>query len=201
MTFRQKTKITKPSFGTRKGTGKDQKLPLSQRIRGALRRKLWERPSAQCEGDPAVTVAPRTHRRLRTSFSVVRIGPLPKAMKIPAGKAAVEIEWETLKKLLAWGESNVRDTADVIRQVQAKKTPFTPRKLDTRSTRSWQNIHKSTKDENCAKDDTECIVVFTAQGASASQMTAAAVLDAHYLAYLVWPEKRTTQYFPTHKSK
>ena len=47
---------------------------------------------------------------------------IPKMMKIPAAKAAVEKEWNKLKNLPSWSESKVRATADVIHKAHKKKT-------------------------------------------------------------------------------
>ena len=40
--------------------------------------------------------------------------PMPQAMKIPASKAAVDKEWEKLKKISAWNLTKVRSKKEVI---------------------------------------------------------------------------------------
>ena len=40
--------------------------------------------------------------------------PMPQAMKIPAAKAAVDKEWEKLKKISAWNLTKVRSKKEVI---------------------------------------------------------------------------------------
>ena len=40
--------------------------------------------------------------------------PMPKAMKIPAAKGAVDKEWEKLEKISAWNLTKVRSKKDVI---------------------------------------------------------------------------------------
>ena len=46
--------------------------------------------------------------------------PMPQAMKIPAGKAAVDKEWETLEKISAWNLTKVRSKSDVIDEARTK---------------------------------------------------------------------------------
>ena len=43
-------------------------------------------------------------------------------MKIPVAKAAVDIEWEKLEKLLAWPETKVKSKNEVIEKAQKKGT-------------------------------------------------------------------------------
>ena len=40
--------------------------------------------------------------------------PMPQAMKIPAAKAAVDKEWENLKKISAWNLTKVKSKKEVI---------------------------------------------------------------------------------------
>ena len=40
--------------------------------------------------------------------------PMPQAMTIPAAKAAVDKEWETLEKISAWNLTKVRSKKEVI---------------------------------------------------------------------------------------
>ena len=46
--------------------------------------------------------------------------PLPKAMKIPDGKAAVHWEWEKLENLPAWQMTKVRSKREVIQEAQKR---------------------------------------------------------------------------------
>ena len=46
--------------------------------------------------------------------------PMPEAMKIPDAKAAVEKEWEKLKKIPAWQLTKVRNTNEVIADMLTK---------------------------------------------------------------------------------
>ena len=46
--------------------------------------------------------------------------PMPQAMKIPAAKAAVDKEWETLDKIPAWNLTKVRSKSEVIDEARTK---------------------------------------------------------------------------------
>ena len=45
---------------------------------------------------------------------------MPKAMKIPAAKAAVDEEWEKLEKIPAWDLTKVRSKSEVIDEARTK---------------------------------------------------------------------------------
>ena len=47
-------------------------------------------------------IAGKDDNSLRQNNLVQKFIPLPQAMKIPAAKAAVDKEWETLEKISAW---------------------------------------------------------------------------------------------------
>ena len=73
-----------------------------------------------------MTVAPRSHRRQRISFTVLlrfcaHSSADAEIDENPGKECAVDKERESLEKLLAWDESKVRYNADVIRDAQAKK--------------------------------------------------------------------------------
>ena len=46
--------------------------------------------------------------------------PMPQAMEIPAARAAVEKEWETLEKISAWNLTKVRSKKEVIDEARTK---------------------------------------------------------------------------------
>ena len=46
--------------------------------------------------------------------------PMPQAMKIPAAKAAVDKEWETLEKIPAWDKTKVRNKSEVIDEARTE---------------------------------------------------------------------------------
>ena len=56
--------------------------------------------------------------------------PVPKAMKIPAAKAAIDKKWDKLKNLSTWSESKVRAKADVTHEAQHKQAFSTCRNVD-----------------------------------------------------------------------
>ena len=110
---------------------------------------------------------------------------MPQAMKIPAAKAAVDKEWEKLEKIPAWDLTKVRSKSEVIDEARAKAAKvhfaslmdichFKNAKLETK--------HQKYKGRvvlrgDIVKDDSGSCAVFTEQGSSASQMTAAKVMD------------------------
>ena len=111
--------------------------------------------------------------------------PMPQAMKIPAAKAAVDKEWEKLEKISAWNLTKVRSKKQVIDEARTKgaKVHF----ASLMDICHLQNAELETKHQkykgrvvlrgNIVKDDSGSYAVFTEQGSSASQMTAAKVMD------------------------
>ena len=110
--------------------------------------------------------------------------PLPQAMKISAAKAAVDKEWEKLEKISAWDTTKVRNKSQVI-DVRKKG-----RKVHFASLMDFYHLNHAeleTKHQkykgrvvfrgDIVKDDSGSYVVFAEQGSSASQMTAAKVMD------------------------
>ena len=111
--------------------------------------------------------------------------PMPLAMKIPAAKAPVDKEWEKLEKISAWNLTKVRSKKRVIDEARTSgaKVHFA----------SWMDIchlknaeleakHQKYKGRvvlrgDIVKDDSGSYAVFTEQGSSASQMTAAKIMD------------------------
>ena len=109
----------------------------------------------------------------------------PQAMKIPAAKAAVDKEWEKLGKVPAWNLTKFRSKKEVVDEARTKgaKVHFASlmdichlknAELDTK--------HQKYKGRvvfggNIVKDDSGSYAVLTEQGSSASQMTAAKVMD------------------------
>ena len=111
--------------------------------------------------------------------------PMPQAMKIPCTKAAVDKEWEKLEKISAWNLTKVRSKKEVIDEARTKgakvhfaslmdKCHLKDAELETK--------HQKYKGRvvlrgDIVKDDSESCAVFTEQGSSASQMTAAKIMD------------------------
>ena len=106
-------------------------------------------------------------------------------MKIPVAKAAVEKSWEKLERILAWQLTKVRTKKEVIDEARKEgKTVHFALSMDICHLKNseLEPIFQKYKGrvvlrgEN-VKDDSGSYSVFTEQGSSASQMTAATVMD------------------------
>ena len=114
-----------------------------------------------------------------------KFSPMPQAMKSPGAKAAVEKEWEKWEKILAWQLTKVRNKKEVIEEArnEGRKVHFC---VFDGSLSSWEFGAGTSvsKDKgrvvlrgDIVKDDAGSYAVLTEQGSSASQMTAAKVMD------------------------
>ena len=111
--------------------------------------------------------------------------PMPQAMKIPAAKAAVDKEWENLEKISAWNLTKVKSKKDVIEE--ARMSGATVHFASLMDICHLKNAELEAKHQkykgrvvlrgDIVKDDSGSYAVFTEQGSSASQMTAAKVMD------------------------
>ena len=111
--------------------------------------------------------------------------PMAQAMKIPAVKAAVDKEWEKLEKISAWNLTKVRSKKDVIDE--ARKSGATVHFASLMDICYLKNAELEAKHQkykgpfvfrnDIVKDDSGSYAVFTEQGSSASQMTAAKITD------------------------
>ena len=107
-------------------------------------------------------------------------------MKIPAAKAAVDKELEKLEKISAWNLTKVRSKSEVIDEARTKgsKVHF----ASLMDICHLKNAELETKHQkykgrvvfrgDIVKDDSGSYAVFTEQGSSASQMTAAKIMDS-----------------------
>ena len=111
--------------------------------------------------------------------------PMPQAMQIPAAKAAVDKEWEKLEKISAWNLTKVRSKKEVIDEARTSgaKVQFASL-MDMCHLKNAELEEKDQKYKgrvvlrgDIVKDDSGSYAVFTEQGSSASQMTAAKVMD------------------------
>ena len=106
-------------------------------------------------------------------------------LKIPASKAAADKEWEKLEKILAWNLTKVRSKKEVIDEARTKGA-----KVHFASLMDLCHLANSELEPqfqkytgrvvlrgDIVKDDSGSYAVFTAQGSSASQMTAAKAMD------------------------
>ena len=110
---------------------------------------------------------------------------MPQAMKIAAAKAVVDKEWEKLEKIPQWDTSKVRNKSEVIDEARTNdiKVHFASL-MDICHLKNAELEAKHQKYKgrvvlrgDIVKDDSGAYAVFTEQGSSASQMTAAKVMD------------------------
>ena len=111
--------------------------------------------------------------------------PMPQAMKIPAAKAAVDKEREKLEKISAWNLTKVRSKKQVIDEARtAGATVHFASLMDICHLKNAELEAKHQKYKgrvvlrgDIVKDNSGSCAVFTEQGSSASQMTAAKIMD------------------------
>ena len=111
--------------------------------------------------------------------------PMPQAMKIPAAKAAVDKEWEKLEKISAWNLTKVKSKKKVIDE--ARTSGVTVHFASLMDICHLKNAELEAKHQkykgrvvlrgDIVKDNSGSYAVFTEQGSSASQMTAAKIMD------------------------
>ena len=106
-------------------------------------------------------------------------------MKIPAAKAAVDKQWEKLEKIPAWDLTNFRNKSEVIDEARTKgrKVHFASlMDICHLKNAEMEAKHQKYKGQvvlrgDIVKDDSGAYAVITEQGSSASQMTAAKIMD------------------------
>ena len=105
--------------------------------------------------------------------------------KIPAGKSAVDKEWENLEKISAWNLTKVKRKKSVIDEAKTKGVEVhfaSLRDICHLKNAELEAKHQKYKGRvvlrrDIAKDDTGSYAVFTEQGSPSSQMTAAKIMD------------------------
>ena len=110
---------------------------------------------------------------------------MPQALKLPAAKAAVDKEWEKLEKISAWNLTKVKSKKDVIDEARTcGATVHFASLMDICHLKNAELEAKHQKYKgrvvlrgDIVKDDSDFYAVFTEQGSSASQMTAAKIMD------------------------
>ena len=124
---------------------------------------------------------------------------MPQAMKIPAAKAAVDKEWETLEKISAWNPTKVRSKKQVVEEARtsgatvhfASLMDICPLKNAELEAKHQKYKGRVVLRGDIVKDDSGSYAVFTEQGSSASQMTAAKNHGYHLqIAGLRWTSSR-----------
>ena len=111
--------------------------------------------------------------------------PMPQAMKIPAAKEAVDKEWEKLEKISAWNLTKVKSKNQVIDEVRTSgATVHSASLMDISHLKNAELEAKHQKYKgrvvlrgDTVKDNSGSYAVFTELGSSASQMTAAKIMD------------------------
>ena len=106
-------------------------------------------------------------------------------MKIPTAKAAADKEWEKLEKISAWNLTKVRSKKELIDEARTSgATVLFASLMDICHLKNAELEAKHQKYKgrvvlrgDIVKDDSGSYAVFTEQGSSASQMTAAKVMD------------------------
>ena len=106
-------------------------------------------------------------------------------MKIPAAKTAVDKEWEKLEKISAWNLTKVKSKKTVIDE--ARTTGATVHFASLMDICHLKNAELEAKHRkfkgrvvlrgDIVKDNSGSYAVFTEQGSSASQMSAAKIMD------------------------
>ena len=111
--------------------------------------------------------------------------PMPQAMKNPAAKAAVDKEWEKLEKISAWNLTKFRSKRELIDEARTTggKVHFASL-MDICHLKNAELEAKHQKYKgrvvlrgDIVKDNSGSYAALTEQGSSASQMTAAKIMD------------------------
>ena len=130
-------------------------------------------------------IAGKGNNSLQHCNLVRKFIPLLQAMKIPAAKAAVDKEWEKLEKISAWNLTKVRSKSEVIDEARTSGAKVHFASLMEKKSLEYAELeaqHQKYKGRvvlrgDIVKDDSGSYAVFTEQGSSASQMTAAKIMD------------------------
>ena len=145
--------------------------------------KRLERTLPKDHGD---RIAGKGFNSLSQKYLVKKFIPMPQAMQNPDAKAAVDKEWEELEKLPAWVMTIVNSKKkDVFLEAQKDRiTVHVTVLIDICHLKNAELEPKFQKDKgrvalrsDMVKDDSGSHAVFTEQDSSASQMTAAKVMD------------------------
>ena len=116
---------------------------------------------------------------------VHKLIPMPQAMKMHEAKAAVDKEWEKYEKISAWNLTKVRNKSQVIDEARtsgAKVHFASVMDICHLKNAELEAKHQKYKGQvvlrgDIGEDDSSSYAVFTEQGSSASQMTAAKIMN------------------------
>ena len=130
-------------------------------------------------------IAGKGNNSLQHYTLVLKFIPMPQALKILAAKAAVDKEWDKLEKILAWNLTKVRSKKELLDEARTKgaKVLFASL-MDMCHLKNAELEEKHQKYKgrvvlrgDIVKNDSGSDAVFTDLGSSASQMTAAKIMD------------------------
>ena len=130
-------------------------------------------------------IAGKGDNSLQHSNLVHKFIPMPQDLKILATKAAVDKEWEKLEKISAWNLAKVQSKKQVIDEARTSgATVHFASLMDICHLKNAELEAKHPKYKgrfvfrgDIVKDNSGFYAVFTEQGSSASQMTAAKIMD------------------------
>ena len=128
-------------------------------------------------------IAGKGDKSLQHYNLVHKLIPMPQAMNNPAAKAAVDKEWEKLEKISAWNLTKVRSKREVIDEAKTSgATVHFATKMDICHLKNAELEAKHQKyggrvvlRGDIVEDNSGSYAVFTEQGSSASQLTAAKI--------------------------
>ena len=131
-------------------------------------------------------IAPKGHASEGWFACVHTPLPIPKALQIPAAKEALEAEWRKLELKKAWDVSKVAPKVKVIRDAKARGVhvhfgflmDLCHIKNSQMGKEFWSYKGRIVFRGDLTKDEDGYLAVFTEQGASASNMAAAKLMDA-----------------------
>ena len=125
------------------------------------------------------------HYHYNIAILVHKFIPMPQAMKIPQQKQQWIKNGSNLKKIPAWDVTKVKNRSEMIDEARTKgaKVHFASlMDICHKKNAELETKHQKYKSRivlrgDIVKDDSGSYAVFTEQGSSASQMTAAKVMD------------------------
>ena len=134
---------------------------------------------------PEDHIAGKGENSLQHYNLVHKFVPMPQAIKNPAAKAAVDKEWENLEKFSAWNLTKVKSKKEVIDEARtagatvhfASLMDICPLKNAELEAKHQKYKGRVVLHGDIVKDNSGSYAVFTEQGSSASQMTAARIMD------------------------
>ena len=138
-----------------------------------------------CARSQTVVSAHTPHRSTRAPESDSYSQPMPQAMKIPDAREAVNKKWKKLEMIPAWQLDKVKSKREVVLEAQRdkKKVHFASLvdichfKIAEFEPKLQKYKGRVVLRGDSVIDDSGACAVLTEQGSSASQMTAAKVMD------------------------